>query len=223
MGSPKKQGPTKQERALASDSAHKWNDYVERYIPLENDFVNKTKATDDKVAAARNIVNTDSAMAYGGAVGAANAGLSSQGVAPGAGRSAMGHSALQDAHGAASGLGQGIAAQGVHDREQAARVKMSAFGRDLQDSTSMSLESSGRRATGAMLDNYSRKLDSRQSMIRTGLSAASAGIGGMNKGGALDSSGFNLSGQDGVRAFSQQDRGLWKNTGGLNGFGGLHR
>jgi hypothetical protein len=221
MGSkPKKQGPTEQEKALAGDSAHKWNDYVNRYIPLENEFVNKTKATDDKVASARNMVNADAGMAHGQAQQAANAGLSSQGAAPGSGRAAMGNAALGDARGAAGGLGQAQAAQGVHDREQGARVKMSAFGRDLQDSTSLSLANSGRRATSTMLDKYQQKLDHRQSMISTGLSAAGAGVGAMNKGGA-GSSGFNLSGQDGVRAFSQQDRMLRQQTGGLGGFGGL--
>lgn len=218
-GGSKKAKPTAQERALAKDAAAKWNDYVERYVPVENEFVERTKASDDKVAAAQGMVNADANMAHAQAAEQARAGLASQGAAPGSGRAALSQTSLEDARGASSGEAQAIATQGVHDQEQNARVKMSAFGRDLQDNTSLSLGQSGRRATDAAVAKMKRKTDQRNAMISTGLSAAGAVVGGLNKGGSLDSQGLNMSGQGGVRAFSQQDRMLRAQNKGLSGFG----
>lgn len=176
MGSPKKPKPTPGERALAEDGVYKWNDYVDRYTLTENKFVESNQATPDKVAAARNVVNADAGMAHGDAVKAADEGLSAQGVAPGAGRSALGHSGLADARAEAGGLGQAIAAQGVYDRQQAAGVKMSAFGRNLQDNTSLALNDSARTAHRAMLNKYETEVNQRNSMFGTAASAAGAGL-----------------------------------------------
>jgi hypothetical protein len=207
---PKTPKATAQEKSLAKNAANNWNDYVERYIPVEDEFAKRTQATDDKVAQQRGIVNADANMAYSKAADAAQKGMAAQGAAPGSGRAALGQASLADARGSASGLGQAFAQQGVHDREQNARVKMSAFGRGMADQSQISLGDQARRATGEALNAFGRKIDNQNNMMKLGLGAAGMGVQyGMGQGM------FNHSGVSGVRRGSQQDMMLADQTRGF--------
>jgi hypothetical protein len=214
MGSkPKTPKPSSHEKALAKDAATRWNDYVERYVPVENEFVKRTKATADKVAAARGIANADAGMAMGEARQQQELGLAAQGAAPGSGRAVMAGADLTEAYAEASGAGQAGMQQAVHDQEQNAKVKMAAFGRDLQDQSALGLGNAARTSQQEVLGKYERKIDQRN--FNTNTAAGFAGLG--IKGAGAIKSGWNLSGEQGVKAFSQQDRMLHKQTRGLRG------
>lgn len=173
--SPKKAKASEQEKALAKDSATRWNDYVTRYVPVENEFIKRTKATADKVAAARGIANADAGLAAGKAREQQELGLASQGAAPGSGRAVAAGADLNEAYAEASGAGQASQQQAVHDQEQNVKVKMSAFGRGLQDNTALGMGDAARTAQSAVMGKFERKVNQSNFMLNTATGLAGFG------------------------------------------------
>jgi len=218
MGSkPKKPKASEHEKALTKDAASRWNDHVTRYVPVENEFIKRSKATADKVMAARGIANADAGLAMGKVKQQQELGLASQGAAPGSGRAVMAGADLTEAYAEASGAGQAGMQQAVFDQQQNATVKMAAFGRGLQDQSALGLGNAARTAQQGVMEGFERKIDRRNFNMSTAAGLAGFAVGGMNTGGAAGSKGWNLSGEQGVRAFSQQDRMLHQQTRGLRG------
>lgn len=183
-------GPTAQERALAKRAAREWNDYVDRYIPLENEFIERTKATDDVVASLRGAANADTNMAYGEAERNARR-------EPGSGRDTAGVMRRATARDKASGLAQAFSQQAAHDREQKARVKISAFGRGLADQSTMSLGSQASRATEAALQEFEQDVARDNQLTQAALYGLGAGFPAIKKN-------FDTASAYGTTPFSQQ-------------------
>lgn len=166
---------TSQERSLAKNAANEWSDYVQRYIPAQNEFLRQLEVTPGMEGAAHSQVHADARIAQGGHAQQMHAGLSSQGVAPGAGRSVMARGALESGTREASGLGGAAMAQGLYDREIAGKTKMTAFGRGLTDTASLSTAQAGQRATSAGISAMQRRIDERNNL--KGLAVGAAGMG----------------------------------------------
>ena len=99
-GGPPKAKPSENEKALAGVSANRWNDYVHRYIPLENKFLKDVRTTDGERAAVGGQAAADAAMGFSGAEGkAVQRGLAG-GAQVGSGRSTMALAGLSRARAA---------------------------------------------------------------------------------------------------------------------------
>lgn len=158
---------TQQERALAERGAREFNDYLQRYVPAEDAFLDATAVSDQAVGAQQGMAHADAAMAH--------AQYRNTGERPGSGRSNLHVADAARGLGEASGLGQAVAEQGVHDRDLAGRMKMTAFGRGLSDQSSVGLRDSGQRASDAALSASQRRVENRASLLSTG--ATMAGFG----------------------------------------------
>lgn len=125
-------GPTEQERSAAELGVNQWNDYQERYVPLENQYIQQIQNMPSKAGELAGIANAD--------VMQANPALDM--------RAGLGQ--LKDAHfntGTQLGLATGKAAQSASDTQLRGLLKMSAYGRGLADTANNSLYSAGQTAT----------------------------------------------------------------------------
>jgi hypothetical protein len=176
MGSkPKNPGPTEQERALSKDAARRWNDYVERYIPVENEFMRRNEATPQKMMAARGVANADAGLVAHGLQGQMNTALASQGAAPGSGRAMGAATDLNSAWAEASGLGQGAMQQGVIDQSLAGKQKLATFGRGLDSNVQLGMGQAAETAHRANMSAFENKVN--KSNFMTHSLATGAGLG----------------------------------------------
>lgn len=156
---PKKPPPTAQEKALAQVSTEQWNDYATRFAPLNQELLDRVKATDGKRQAAAGIAAADVEQARTGQTAGTVAGLSAAGSKAGSGASNMAVFQGALSGGKARGLAQAAAVQGVDDNELAGKMKMASFGRDLTDDTQLSFEGSARRAAQDQIAQMKREAD----------------------------------------------------------------
>lgn len=178
-GKPKTPEPAAAERALARDSARSWNDYVQRFIPVENQFLEQTQATPGRIAAAKGLLNTELARSYSEAAGSAVSGLAFQGAALSSGRGALGMHSLGRAYAGATGVGQAEAGQAVRDRQQAGRMMMASFGRDMQSDGVASLSGMARQSTDSAITRLGQQVDRRNMIMGTAAGFAGIAVGGM--------------------------------------------
>ncbi|MGB0969423.1 MAG: hypothetical protein ACPGVG_00470 [Mycobacterium sp.] len=136
-----KQRTSEEERALAQIGAATWNDYQDRYVPLEDQFSELTADAEWKHDMAATVASADSAAANVGslrALAAAPAGSRGQAASDFASASALGR---------ASALVQGEHA--VEGAAQDAKTRMVKFGRQLDDDTHVSLRQAASRGNAA--------------------------------------------------------------------------
>lgn len=206
-GGGSKQEPTAEEKALARRGANEFNDYVDRFLPVEDKFYELSRATDASREQQRGAANAEAAMAHAESRQGLGDAMARSGSAPSSGRAVLGTSDLSDAQAEGSAMAQGEADRAVQDREQNARVKMSAFGRELSDQSSMSLRDSGRRAQDAAGRAQERAIQDRQALISSASSVAGLGVAKATSG--------PYSGVKGVQRGSEQDHMLAAQTSGL--------
>lgn len=136
LSKPKAQGPTAAERAEASSAAHKFNDYQQRFVPLENSFISEIQTSDADRASLRGQNTADVAQALAGQdqnlVRSSASGLAS-------GKSVMARAGLAGAGAEAGGEARSNADATLRMREQTGLLKMAGFGRDLADTNSITL------------------------------------------------------------------------------------
>ena len=170
---PSKPKPTAHEKALAEVSTAQWNDYATRFAPLNQELLDRVKATDGKRQAAAGIAASDVEQAREGQTAATVAGLSAAGSKAGSGASNM--AVFQNALGGgkARGLAQAAAVQGVDDNELMAKRKMVSFGRELSDDAHLSFEGSARRAAQDQIAQMKREAD--MNNFKMGLASDIAG------------------------------------------------
>jgi hypothetical protein len=133
---PKTTGPTDQERAAAELGVNQWNDYQERYVPLENQYIQQMQNMPSKGAELAGIANADVW----------------QQAKPLDTRAGLG--ALKDSYlntGTQLGLATSKAAQSASDTQLRGLLKMSAYGRGLADTSNNNLYSAGQTATQAAI------------------------------------------------------------------------
>jgi hypothetical protein len=162
---PKDPAPTQEEKALAERSANQWNDYLERYVPLEDQAIELAKYDPNKTA---RLQGETSAMAAMGTKGEAGKNVKTS-LKAGAGLgSGMTRSAAEDptrAAASAGGLGAALAERSVRDRELQAKQKLTAFGRGLADQSTMGLSQLGRTRTDEALTKYKHKQDEKNEQL----------------------------------------------------------
>lgn len=167
MSSPDKQKPTGEERALAKRGAREFNDYVKRYLPVEDKYLEKAKATDAVRQEQRGIANVEAALANKESRSTFGKATAKTGGAPSSGRSVLGTSGLSNAQGKGAGLGQDVADREVKDRELKSEMKMTAFGRGLADQSSTNLRSAGSRAQRAAARSQRQNIEDSHTLYST--------------------------------------------------------
>lgn len=162
---PKDPGPTAEERALANRAANEWNDYLQRYVPLEDQAIALSEYNPDTVA---RLQGETSAMAAFGTKGQTQQNIK-QSLQSGAGLgSAMTRLGADEpvlAQASAGGLGAALAERSVRDRELQAKQKLTAFGRGLADQSTLGLSQHARTRTETALSKYQAKQNDRNSRL----------------------------------------------------------
>jgi hypothetical protein len=179
---PSDPAPTAEERALAGRAANEWNDYLERYVPLEDQAIAAAAYDPNKTA---RLQGETSAMAALGTKGDVAAGVKRT-LQTGAGLSgAMTRMAADDptrAAASAGGLGAALAERSVRDRELQAKQKLTAFGRGLADQSTLGLSRLGQTRTEETLTNYKAKqAEKAAKMEAAGTALGFAASYGMNR------------------------------------------
>jgi hypothetical protein len=137
-----------QEIELGKVAGEQYADYGTRFKPLNQrllDLVHTDVSRDVRPAMARAGVDTRLAMAARKPPGL------HQGVLAGSGAALLGQNNFKLIKGAAVGDAQGGAYRGAYDKEFTGLQKLAAQGRDIQDSSVMSLSAGGRRASEAAI------------------------------------------------------------------------
>lgn len=159
------------DRATAETSAQRWNDFLVRYAPVQDRFVQ--------------LINDASAQRRM-AVGRANAeAVQASGIGPTAVQSQLTTGsrsgtvrAAGDISDRASVTRRGLAAAfgeiepGIKEREVRGKLKVAAIGRDLQDMADLSTIDLGRMATQSGLDRAARALETKYGAINAVAGAA---------------------------------------------------
>lgn len=154
-GTPK---PTEEEKALAKDSAIAYNDYQQRFVPLENEYISRFRATDGDLATQKGIGSADTYQAaHGGDTAAVQRGMGA-GVGATSGRSIMARADIASARGGTAG--EVIAARELDRKDMELRglLKMSAFGRDLADTNRLATANLADQKTQASIAKLNSKM-----------------------------------------------------------------
>jgi hypothetical protein len=176
MGSsskPKDPKPTAEERALAGRSANEWNDYLQRYVPLEDQAIELSEYDPNTTARLQGETSAMAALGTQGQVGENVKRTLQTGAGLG---SAMTTLAAEDpvrAQMSAAGLGAAMAERTVRDRELQAKQKLTAFGRGLADQSTLGLSQLAKTRTQEALGKY----QSRQAERNARLGAVGTGLG----------------------------------------------
>ena len=158
---PEKTPPTEQERSLAEKGANEWNDYQQRFVPLESSFTRQIQAMPEQSA---NLAGTATAGVW-----------QSMGTLPGATKL----SGLVKAYnGQSEGLAMAAstAARGGEDARMRGLLKIVTYGRGLADQSTSSLSSLADSATRAAIANTSAA-NAKNDAIMTAVGTA-VGAGG---------------------------------------------
>lgn len=171
---PKAPPATAQEKALAEIGAKEFNDYAERFVPITQDFISESQATDPKRARAQGIAAADAAQAHAGLDQATVASGLAKGASSGSGKTIMGLGGDNASLGRSSGLAQAQAVQSVDDTALNAKMKIASFGRGLGDDAKVGMMQGLRRANKLAISDAQRRFSDRQSLmtgIGTGIGA----------------------------------------------------
>jgi hypothetical protein len=137
--------PTAQEIALADRAEGQWEDYKTRFQPLIGEFASRTEATEQRRDQGKGLANTDVRIAAAG---------------PNTTNDPIGTANKNNLVASASGLAAGSASTTVSSQDLGARLKLSAFGQGLADSSSQGLTqaagNSTRLAIGQARNDYIR-------------------------------------------------------------------
>lgn len=154
--SPEKTPPSAQERSLAERGANEWNDYQQRFVPIESSFARQLQAMPEKSA--------DMA-------GAATASMwQEMGTLPG-GTKLGGLVKAYNGQSEGLAMAASAAARGGEDAKIRGLLKMASYGRGLADQSTQSLSSLADSATRAAIANTSAK-NARTDAVTTGLGTA---------------------------------------------------
>jgi len=166
--------PTAEEKALATDAAVKFNDYQLRYVPLENSFISELTPSSGDVTRLRGSATTDVEQAAKGSDRAAVAG---SGGAFGQGRTVLTRAGMASNRGIARGMATAGADMSGRQQELAGKTKMAAFGRNLQNDTTLSLSNAARISSQAAINEVNGNVAARGNTMDMLGTAAGTGLG----------------------------------------------
>lgn len=131
-------GPTTEEKTLARTGAQQWNDYQQRYVPLEDAYIQQINALPEKTDELTGIASADAWQQFQRPANSARYGT-------------VVDSYLNQERGLAAALP--AAAQGAKDAQIGGLTKMTAFGRGLADQSLTSMYQIGQSRTQQALQN----------------------------------------------------------------------
>lgn len=172
-GSPKTPGATEQERALSEISARQWNDYRERYVPLQDSYLNEIRNLDNRTDELRGAAVADATMATEGQPLAA---VQMGKTVGSAGRGLAGGLDVLTARTGAQGLSMARAKQVSEDAKMKGLLGFAQLGRGIAADTTGNLTESASRATENTLASFDRSNERRNSMMSTASSFAGMGL-----------------------------------------------
>lgn len=179
--------PTTDEKELARKAALEWNDYVERYTPLEDKMIELATPRPGDVERLRGEANAVAAAGLSKDFQATAAKRLARGASPAGLGAAIGE--LSDAQGQAAGAGLSKAEAAVKDRELKTKTKLTAYGRGLQDQSMLGLSRAAQDSTRLAIESFKAKQkekDARMEALGTALGvAASYGLDKWSKRKAL--------------------------------------
>ncbi len=155
---------TDEERGLAEVGAAKWNDYQQRFVPVENQVMEQIRSTPsqaNKVA------------------GVANADVWQQAQVPSTDTSLKGLVSAYDRQGSILANAVPKAAESTHDTQMQGMLKMAAYGRGLSDQASLGLYKAGANATQEAIAAAKAQDQSNNMWGEIGGTAAGAGMRGL--------------------------------------------
>lgn len=167
--------PTEEEKALAERAAREWNDYIDRYIPLEDKAIELSSPKPGDIDRLRGEASATAALGLRGAHATAVNKNLQRGAGLGSAATATDLAEPSRVFGSAVGLGAAQAERAVKDRELAAKTKLTAFGRGLGDQSTLGLSRLGSDSTRARILEY--KGDVEKDMQQTELLGTLAGVG----------------------------------------------
>lgn len=160
MKSPDKPKATAQEKALEQTSVAQWNDYVARYRPAEAELVRRAQTTAGERARVQGEVAGDVAESFKGLTRSTISSGGQVGADAASGRVKFALADDAEAQGRAQGLGRGVALTGARLDEDAQKLRIAGFGRQLATDATADLSRGARRATSLALnqaqDRFSR-------------------------------------------------------------------
>lgn len=154
-GGPGKTKATAQEKALAGNAVHRFNEHRANFVPMEDSFIASLKASDGQrdMHVGEAISDVQQAM-KGKDQAVVNA---SKGQA-GQGKSVMARADLSRKTGAARADVEAGTDANLRTREMKGLTKMAAFGRGLQDMNSVSLGDAASTSTSNALSKLDTKV-----------------------------------------------------------------
>lgn len=150
--------PSHLERAQAGIAAEQWSDYRQRYVPIENDFIEKIRATESRKGAEKGRAG---ATVQQGLSGGTRKALANRGKA-GGGRGLMRALNANMTKGSALGDANNQAVLTAESREQGGLTRMASYGRGLSDQHDVGLASAADRSSRASIERSVNRYQSTQ-------------------------------------------------------------
>lgn len=156
---PKKEPPSVNERALAEIGASQWNDYNQRFVPLEESYKTQVSQLGEKADELGQIAATDIWQTMDPSQAAGNP-------------QALNNMFLAQGQGLSDAVPR--AAQSAMDAQLRGQIKIAAMGRGLSDQATATIYDAGRRETQAALERAKYKAEGKDSWQTTAGMAAGA-------------------------------------------------
>ncbi|MDH5257871.1 MAG: hypothetical protein OEX07_07675 [Gammaproteobacteria bacterium] len=119
---------TEEELALAEVALERWDDYQERFVPIENKFMKDARATDADYGMNLDTMNTSVSKSMADTVKANNHSMSVAGAMPGSGKFNASNIKLASKHGMTVGEGMNESNLNVENRDLEGLQKVVSMG-----------------------------------------------------------------------------------------------
>jgi len=172
--SPKKQGPTAQETALAEVSQQQWGDYVARFRPAEAALIKKAAFTAGEEASVKGQVAADAAAAFKGMARNTTAAGEIAGARANSGKTKMSLAADALSEGTARGVGKAQAELGGRLDSDLQKVRIAGIGRKIATDATADMSRGARRATSLALAESAAKAERNAATIDAAATIAGA-------------------------------------------------
>lgn len=169
---------TAQEQALAQISKEQWNQYQERFVPFENEWIKNVRMDSGDQAKMAGQVNSAVGSEYDKAAGEVAREQFAAGIDPSSGAYKAAMSGMSVGRGEATGKAKGVASQAVDDQTYIGLQNAIAMGRGQAAEAGRDMTTLAYDATGKAISDAKNKQDTRQTWVSSGMSAAGAGLSG---------------------------------------------
>lgn len=166
---------TAEEREMAKIATEQWNDYQQRFLPLENRLFGEVRSTEGEYAQAAGYTNAATSQAFDGGEERARAGLFAGGSRPGSGKFADTMSGLANDEALSGALNQVDTGQQVSNQEISGLQSLVGLGRGQTNSAQGLLASGASNAQSQAYQDARNALQNRMN-VQAGIGTV-AGVG----------------------------------------------